>query len=180
MSGDGKRLFSSAKQPAPAAPAVRVGSLAEVELPPELAELLRATGDRDPKAKAFGDKLSARGGGGAAISTPTYETVPAPAGSLWKIEFTRDADEIVIQMIPLREALVPWQAVIPQMIGVIDPAVPRSVEVKYLPPARVMNQVTLNIYTIRLSGLVVLPGWEGVLRGKVLPGLYAVNAWKQA
>ena len=138
----------------------------------EIDRLLKEELELDQATSALGGKLaeSAAAMGITAIRYKEYRE----RGSKWMIEHTRDGNDYIYQMFPLRPLAEDWRNTIALLIAAMDGVFPRSVEIKYHPPS---DKYQIKYFTIRLMKAATLPGWEDACERRALQALAKVQAW---
>jgi len=101
-----------------------------------------------------------------------YEKFRTP-GSKWVIEHARVDKDYIYQLHPLKP-IADWQSAIGMMIAAMDAIFPRTLHITYTPPAELYQ---VKFFTIKVAGVVGLPGWEEACRDRALKSLAAVDAW---
>ena len=119
------------------------------------------------------DKLSKKLAEAQSVSPLIYQEYRVP-GSKWVIEHSHDGPDYIYQVFALKTPRASWQSIITAMIAAMDSIFPRSVIIKYWPPKEMFKE---QFYTIRVTGVTSLPGWELACKEKALRLLSDVDAW---
>ena len=129
------------------------------------------------------DEASAKLGkmlGGSAAIQPVHYSKSRKQGGKWQLEHAEVGDDFIIQCFALKPTKMGWRDVLAHMIMALDFIFPRSVDVTYRPPsAEAMGDespLATRFFTIRIKGVVSLPGWERA-KERTLDGLLGVEAW---
>lgn len=133
------------------------------------------------------DELVKMRAAGASDLSTSFSTMPAagtaveairytkyrPPGSRWLIEYANVGEDVVFQLFPLKPPTSAWQQVIGLMIPAMDVVLPRSVQVRYMPPDETYQ---MKFYTVKVEKVASVPGWIDALP-RILIGLAGVDAW---
>jgi hypothetical protein len=125
----------------------------------------------DAKADELGKQLAAAA---PAVQAIRYSKFRLP-GSKWVIEHAQVGNDYTYQAFPLKPPSTPWPDVISAMIAAMDVIFPRSIQIKYTPPDETYQ---LKFYTIRVTNVVGLPGWQEACHERALHGLATIDVWQ--
>lgn len=95
-------------------------------------------------------------------------------GSRWMIEHAQVGADYVYQMLPLRPIKADWRDTVVLLIAAMDAVFPRSTQIKYMPPN---ERYQVKCFTIRVTGVVGMPGWSDACEVRALRTLAGVQAW---
>ena len=163
------RLFDSSKKQAEAAQADERRATIE-QRAAEVEAVLAEHEELDEKSQKIKDQLSVT----QRVQPIVYKEYRRP-GSKWMIEHSRDGEDYIYQLFPLKPPRLPLQDVLQLLIIAMDGIFPRSVRIDYAPPNELYK---VTMYTIKVRGVTKLPGWELACREQALAGLAAVEAWQ--
>jgi hypothetical protein len=119
------------------------------------------------------DEFTALAGGAASVQPIHYESFRRP-GFRWTIEHAQVGPDYVFQVFPIRPTVAQWPDVVVAMIAVMDGIFPRTLHIDYKHPDPTFK---VTFYTIRVRGVVGMPGWEIACRERALNGLVGIDAW---
>jgi hypothetical protein len=135
----------------------------------QVEDMLKEAGELDEASQKLGDRLAQA----QQIQAVHYKKFRVP-GSKWLLEHACDGQDYVIQMFPLRPPTLDVPDILTLLIGTMDAIFPRSVHIRYTPPAK---DYQIKFYTVRIENVVGMPGWEQAVTDRALRGLSHVQAW---
>jgi len=138
----------------------------------EIDQLLHDELELDKASRDLGERLS--GSAEAMGITAIHYKEFRQSGSRWMIEHTKDGDDYIYQMFPLRPIQADWRDTIILFIAAMDAVFPRSVEIRYVPPS---EKYQITYFTIKVIRVTVQPGWEDACEKRALKALSGVPAW---
>lgn len=141
----------------------------EVRLRAEAADAaLQAIKETDEASEKLREAL----GRSEAVTPIVYQEF-RPRGCKWLIEHSPVGEDYIFQLHPLKPPTVSWQDVIYLSITSMDVIFPRTLQIQYVPPSQ---HYQLKFFTIKVGGLVGLPGWTKAIE-RALLSLSRMDAW---
>lgn len=135
----------------------------------ELDKVLQEQQSLDAATNRLGAQLKAA----QSVQAIRYESF-RPPGSKWLIEHALAGADYFYQMVPLKPVTMAVKDVLGLMIVAMDVVFPRSVQIFYTPPN---EGIQAKFYTIKVTNVAKVPGWETACKERALNGLVAINAW---
>jgi hypothetical protein len=169
------RLFDS-KAEGDKAEAARLHRAGVKQRADEVDRILSEEGMLDAAATKLGSMLTSSAPQAVQSVEAIHYTSFRRPGSKWVIEHAKVGPDYVFQLFPLKAPGIPWQDIITILIAAMDVIFPRSVKITYIPPN---DAYQVKYFTIKVEGVVGLPGWEVACKERALLGLAAVDAWSR-
>lgn len=106
------------------------------------------------------------------VQTIKYEAYRKIGGRI-SIEHAVAGMDYMFQVFPLRPPTLGEADVLLAMITAMDGIFPRSIQIRYTPPADILPQ---KFYTVRVQGVAGKPGWQEAV-GRALLALSELELW---
>lgn len=118
-------------------------------------------------------ELASQLSGQSVVQAVRYRKYKRP-GSKWMIEHGRVGDDYIFQVFPSKPTVAPWQDIIAWMIVALDAIFPPTIDVTLKPPDPTLK---LPFYTIRMTNVTKVPGWQEACEIRANRALSDINAW---